>query len=111
MGLSVPKVTYVDSRGMRTELDVPVGTSVMKAAVAYGLAGIVAECGGSLACATCHVYVDASDLARLNSASAEESDMLDFTACERGDGSRLSCQLLMTEEMDDLTVRLPERQT
>ena len=106
----MPAVTYVSYDGKSTTLDVPVGTSVMQAAVLHGIDGIVAECGGSAMCATCHVYVDPADLAKLPPVDANEDAMLDSTASERRSNSRLSCQLEMTTALDGLVVTLPERQ-
>ncbi|HLJ63278.1 MAG TPA: 2Fe-2S iron-sulfur cluster-binding protein, partial [Stellaceae bacterium] len=82
----------------------------MQAAIANGIDGIVAECGGSAMCATCHVYVDEADLARLPKISQGEDEMLESTAAERRKNSRLSCQLVMTTGLDGLTVHLPETQ-
>ena len=82
----------------------------MRAAVMNGLDGILAECGGSLACGTCHVYVEPSQLARLPPPSAVEDEMLDMTASERRPNSRLSCQIVMSDALDGLVLHLPERQ-
>jgi 2Fe-2S ferredoxin len=106
----MPKIVYLHPDGSRDVLDVPEGTSVMRAAVAHGVDGVVAECGGSAMCATCHVYVDPSDAERLPGVSDNEDEMLDCTACPREPGSRLSCQLVLTSALDGLVVRLPERQ-
>ena len=106
----MPVVTYVDSVGVPSALQVPVGTSVMSAAVAHGLDGIVAECGGNAMCATCHVYIAESDLARIPPMKDVEDEMLDSTAAERTGRSRLSCQLVVTPELDGLTVHLPSEQ-
>lgn len=107
----MPKITYVDVDGTETTLEVAIGTSLMQSAVANGLAGIVAECGGSAMCATCHVYVDEQQLSRLEPVTAVEDAMLDSTACARKPNSRLSCQLIATEESDGLVVHLPKTQT
>jgi 2Fe-2S ferredoxin len=106
----MPKVTYIDPDGAEKVLDVPVGTSVMQAAIANGVDGIVAECGGLMMCATCHVYVDASQLDRLPPVSATEDEMLECTRAERRENSRLSCQLVVTPELDGLVVHIPDRQ-
>jgi 2Fe-2S ferredoxin len=106
----MPKVTYIHPDGGRDVLDVPVGTSIMQAAIANCIDGIVAECGGSMMCATCHVYVDPGQLDRLPPMSSIESDMLDQTACERRPNSRLSCQLVATPEFEGLQVQLPDAQ-
>lgn len=107
----MPKVIYVHPDRSQTVVDVPAGTSVMQAAVANGVAGIVAECGGSAMCATCHVYINEPFAARLPPINDVEDAMLDSTICERTDQSRLSCQLIVTEELDGLIVRLPDAQT
>jgi 2Fe-2S ferredoxin len=107
----VPKVIYVLPDQTREELDVDIGTSVMQAAIAHDIDGIVAECGGNMMCATCHVYLDEGDLARAPEMKPEEDEMLEFTVSPREANSRLSCQLVMTPEMDGITVHLPEEQT
>jgi 2Fe-2S ferredoxin len=107
----VPRVIYVHPDQTREEVDVDIGTSVMQAAVAHGIDGIVAECGGSAMCATCHVYLDEGDLARAPEMQPNEDEMLEFTASPRKASSRLSCQLVMTPELDGITVYLPEEQT
>ena len=106
----MPKVTYVHSNGTRDVLDVPVGTSVMRAAIIHGIDGIVAECGGEMMCATCHVYVEPDQVDRTPPQSDDEKAMLEFTASERKANSRLSCQLVVTSEMDGLVVELPPTQ-
>ena len=83
----------------------------MQAAVFYGVDGIVAECGGSCMCATCHVYVREDQLAKAPSMEADEDAMLEGTASPRRPNSRLSCQLVVSPEMDGLVVDLPETQT
>ena len=107
----MPSVTYVSYDGKRTTLDVPIGTSVMQAAVLNGVDGIVAECGGSCMCATCHVYVQEDQLVLCPPMAADEDAMLEGTASPRHPNSRLSCQLIVSPEMDGLVVRLPETQT
>ncbi len=106
----MPRITYVHPDGAREVLDVPVGTSVMRAAILNGIDGIVAECGGEMMCATCHVYIEEPYLDRTASQSDDERAMLEFTASERRPNSRLSCQLVVTPEMDGLVVHLPETQ-
>jgi len=107
----MPQVTYVSHDGKSTTLDVPLGTSVMQAATLQGLDGIVAECGGSCMCATCHVYVNEDQLSKLPEMELGEDAMLDGTASPRKSNSRLSCQLVMTPAMDGLVVTMPETQT
>ena len=107
----MPHVTYIDTAGKQTTLDIAVGTSVMQAAVFNGVDGIVAECGGSCMCATCHVYVREEDLAKLPPLGEDEAAMLEGTASPRQPNSRLACQLVVTPEMDGLVVHTPETQT
>ena len=83
----------------------------MRAALTHGIDEIVAECGGNAVCATCHVYVDAAWLAKLDPVAADEDDLLDGTASERLPNSRLSCQIKITPALDGLVLRLPDRQT
>lgn len=106
----MPNVIYVDSSDVQRTIDVADGVSVMQGAVANGIDGIVAECGGNAMCATCHVYVDEADLARLAAMTADEDALLDGAASERRESSRLSCQIVMTAGLDGLVVHLPERQ-
>ena len=106
----MPNITYVHPNGARQVLDVPVGTSVMRAAILNSIDGIVAECGGEMMCATCHVYVEADQLDRTPAQSDDEKAMLEFTASERKPNSRLSCQLVATPEFEGLVVYLPETQ-
>jgi ferredoxin, 2Fe-2S len=100
--------TYPDGRSM--PVDVAAGTSVMQAAVGGGIDGIIGECGGNAMCATCHVYTDIADAGRLPPVGDDEDEMLDCTAAERAEGSRLSCQLVAGPELDGLVVRLPAEQ-
>jgi 2Fe-2S ferredoxin len=106
----MPTVTYIHADGTEEQADVDVGTSVMMGAVGQDIDGIVAECGGSLMCATCHVYVDEEFADRLPERSPDEDEMLEAAASERTEHSRLSCQIVVTEELDGLVVRLPETQ-
>jgi ferredoxin, 2Fe-2S len=107
----MPRVTYIAQEGKVTTLDVAVGTSVMQAAVFNGVDGIVAECGGSCMCATCHVYVREDQLAMTPAMEPDEDAMLEGTASPRRPNSRLSCQLVASPEMEGLVVYLPETQT
>jgi len=107
----MPRVTYISQDQKPTTLDIAVGTSVMQAAVFNGVDGIVAECGGSCMCATCHVYVRDDQLALTPPMEPDEDAMLDGTASPRRPNSRLSCQLVVSEQMDGLVVHLPETQT
>ena len=105
----MPKVTYRQQDGSEQSIDVPVGWSLMEAAIQNNIAGIIAECGGGCACATCHVYV--VDTAALPAIADMEGDMLECTAAERQPNSRLSCQIKMAADMDGLVVLIPARQT
>ncbi len=103
-------VTFLSPTGQTVAaLDVPPGESLMHAAVHANLAGIEAECGGCLSCATCHVYLQAGEHG-LPPPSQEEAGLLDFVVAERRSTSRLSCQLLGSIEVESLTVQFPERQ-
>ena len=104
------KVVYVEAGGARHEVDVKEGYSAMEGAVRHDIHGIVAECGGSMICATCHVYVDEAWTAKVGGPSGDESGMLEGAACEVKPNSRLSCQIRVTDALDGLVVRMPESQ-
>lgn len=104
----MPRVTYIEACGTRHDVEAASGTSVMQAAVAAGVPGIVAECGGAAMCATCHAYVE--PLPGLPPVGAVEEEMLDSAAAERRPTSRLSCQIKLKPELDGLVVHLPDRQ-
>lgn len=103
------KVNFITFSGETMTADGEPGSSVMEVAVRAMVPGIEAECGGACACATCHVYVDEKWREAVGGPSPMEEDMLDF-AFEVKDGSRLSCQIKLTDELDGLTVSIPERQ-
>jgi 2Fe-2S ferredoxin len=105
----MPKVTYTDSTGESRVVEANVGDSVMETAVRNGIPGIVAECGGSLSCATCHVFVDESDVAALPPMEEMEDEMLYGAAEDRQETSRLSCQIKLTDGLE-LHVTTPETQ-
>jgi 2Fe-2S ferredoxin len=105
-----PKLVFVQQNGERKLVTAAVGLSVMRAAVDNGVPGIPAECGGHLACGTCHVYVAEQNRAAFPAASALEVEMLGFAASECRSNSRLSCQLVVTEEHDQAEFFVPERQ-
>ncbi len=104
-------VHFVPAGGEPIALQCKPGQSLMKAAVDANLAGIEAECGGLLTCATCHVYVRELPGGALRPPTQDELGMLDFTASPRRPNSRLSCQIELTPGLDGLTVDLPPRQT
>ena len=105
----MPKITYIAHDGTERVVEVPVGLSVMEGAVKNMVPGIDADCGGACACSTCHVYVDAAWTEKVGKPNDVEADMLDF-AFDVRDNSRLSCQMKVTEALDGLIVRTPERQ-
>lgn len=106
----MPRITYLHTDGSRSELDVPAGQSIMKAAVANNVNGIIGDCGGSLACATCHVYIEQVHRGAFPPPSEEELEMLGETASECRENSRLSCQLTLSDDIEQVLVRLPKEQ-
>jgi ferredoxin, 2Fe-2S len=108
----MPTITMIHADGRQEALELAVGITIMHAAVAAGIDGIVGQCGGSAMCATCHVYVaqDQVQAASLPDVSAVEDAMLDSTSSERRKESRLSCQLQATEAFEGLVVQLPDSQ-
>ena len=105
----MPKVHYIAHDGTERAVDVPLGESVMRGAVANGVPGIDADCGGQCACATCHVYVDEAWVAKVSAPSEMETSMLAFVDGVQPN-SRLSCQVSMTPDLAGLVVKLPESQ-
>jgi len=107
----MPLVIYVEAGGDRHGVDVPVGENVMRGALANNIEGIVGECGGGLACATCHCYVDEAWTDRVGPpASDVELEMLECAAEEVRPNSRLSCQINVSEALDGLVVHMPAAQ-
>tara|TARA_B100000029_G_C16847948_1_gene694400 strand:- start:2 stop:322 length:321 start_codon:yes stop_codon:yes gene_type:complete len=105
----MPKITYIEHNGTSHNIEVSNGLSVMEGAVQNNIPGIDADCGGSCACATCHVYVDEKWFNKLKEKETAEEDMLDM-AFEPKKFSRLSCQLTVTDELDGLVVKMPSKQ-
>ena len=103
------KIIYIEHDGTTQEVEAQDGATVMEAAIKNLVPGIEADCGGACACATCHVYVDPKWMPAVGGASEMEEDMLDF-AFDVRDNSRLSCQIKVTEALDGLVVRTPEKQ-
>jgi 2Fe-2S ferredoxin len=103
------KITFIDTAGTARTVEGEVGSTVMETAIKNAVPGIEAECGGACACSTCHVYIDDAWREKVGAPSPMEEDMLDF-AYEVKPSSRLSCQIKVSEELDGLTVRTPERQ-
>ena len=106
----MPTITYVLKDGSRKTVAAPVGKSLMEVAIINNVRGIDAECGGSCSCATCHVYVDDNWAGRLPGPDGMENDLLEGVAAARTPESRLSCQIVVSEALDGLVVRVPERQ-
>jgi len=102
----MPKMTFIERDGTRREVDAPLGLSVLEIAHKHGV-DIEGACEGSLACSTCHVIVEPDWYELLKEASEDEEDMLDL-AFGLTQTSRLGCQIIMTEELDGLTVKLPQ---
>lgn len=106
----MPEITFIDHGGEKRVVNAATGSTVMEAAIKSGVPGIVAECGGSAMCATCHVYVDPAWADRLPAPLANELEMLECTAAERQPNSRLSCQIKLSAALQGLVVRIPDRQ-
>jgi len=103
------KITFIQNDGTERVVEAEPGMTVMETAVKHGVQGIAAECGGACACATCHVYVDEEWQAATGTPEQMEEDMLDF-AFDVRPSSRLSCQIKVTDALDGLVVRIPEKQ-
>ena len=104
------KITYIEHGGKEHIVDVANGLTVMEGARDNGIPGIEADCGGACACSTCHVYVDAAWVEKVPAMDAMEEDMLDFAFEPDPATSRLTCQMKVTDDLDGLVVRLPEKQ-
>jgi 2Fe-2S ferredoxin len=102
-------ITFIEASGARHTVEAEAGQSLMEAATAELLPGIIAECGGELTCATCHVYVEPEYAGCFDPPQDEELEMLEC-ALDPGPTSRLSCQLRLTDALEQLVVRLPEAQ-
>jgi ferredoxin, 2Fe-2S len=102
-------VTYISFDGEEHHVELAPGQSVMQGAVNNNVRGIIGDCGGSCSCATCHVYVDLEWLDKLDAKSETEEILLE-EVCDPQDNSRLSCQIKISEDLDGLIVRLPEKQ-
>ena len=105
----MPKITYITVDNQTHTIDVENGLTVMEGAVQNDIPGIDADCGGGMACATCHVYVAEDWFNKLPKKEDGEEDMLDM-AYEPNKFSRLSCQVIVSDELDGLTVNIPEKQ-
>ena len=105
----MPKITYIEHNGKTHIVEVPNGLSVMEGAVENNIPGIDADCGGSCACATCHVYVDEKWFSKLPNKEDAEEDMLDM-AFDSNKSSRLTCQITVIDDLDGLVVKMPSKQ-
>ena len=105
----MPKITYIENNGKSHTVEVDKGLTVMEGAVQNNIPGIDADCGGSMACATCHVYVKDDWYDKLDEKSEGEDDMID-QAYEPKKNSRLSCQITVSDKIEGLVVHLPEKQ-
>ena len=103
------KITYIEHNGKEHLVEVQNGLSVMEGAIQNDIPGIDADCGGSMSCATCHVYVKEDWYDKLPKKEMGEDDMLD-QAYEPKQNSRLSCQMIVSDELDGLSVHIPEKQ-
>lgn len=106
----MPNITFIDSIGKRRQVDTPSGISLMEAAIRGDIAGIEADCGGACSCATCHVYIAPRWQGRMPPRRESEELMLEF-ALDPRDTSRLSCQILLTDDLDGMEVEVPARQS
>ena len=104
------EIVFVEPSGTRVAVNIHEGWSLMQGATTGGVDGILGECGGSCACATCHCYVDEDRLGELPAAGESELDMLDNVAAERRPNSRLACQIKATAALAGLVVTLPDTQ-
>jgi 2Fe-2S ferredoxin len=104
------QITYIEASGQSTTVDLPDGWSLMQGATANGVDGILGECGGSCACATCHCYVAEDFLAKVLPAAEGELAMLEHVADERRPNSRLACQIKASPALQGLVVHLPATQ-
>ena len=105
----MPKITYIEYNGKTHTIEVANGLTVMEGAIQKNIPGIDADCGGGMACATCHVYVKQEWFDKLPKKEDGEEDMIDM-AYEPIKFSRLSCQLMVSDELEGLVVKLPEKQ-
>lgn len=105
----MPLINYIEANGKHHEIEVASGDTIMQGAVDNMIDSLLAECGGACACATCHCYVDEAWLDKIPAAADIEKDLLE-AVLEPKDNSRLSCQIVVNDEMEGFTVRLPESQ-
>jgi ferredoxin, 2Fe-2S len=106
----MPKITYIENNGTEHQVDLPMGATIMEGAIQNDVKGVIAECGGSCMCATCHIYVDEQFLDLLPEMEEEENEMLEAANAPRQNNSRLGCQVRVSKAMDGIIVRIPEKQ-
>ena len=100
------KAIFICSDGTHRDVDVAIGTNLMRAATDNGIDGIVGDCGGAMSCATCHVFVEDGYAERLPGMEANEDQILEYTAAGRAPNSRLACQIVMASGLDGIVVRV-----
>ncbi|MFT6155632.1 MAG: 2Fe-2S ferredoxin [Neolewinella sp.] len=103
------KIKFIEFSGKEHDAEISTGTSIMQAALDENVRGIIGDCGGSCSCATCHIYVDGSWLDKLETKSEMEEILLE-EVCDPQDNSRLSCQIIVNDELDGMVLRVPEKQ-
>ncbi len=102
-------IKYIEYNGKEHQVELAPGTTIMQGALDNNIRGIVGDCGGSCSCATCHVYVEDAWLNKLNEKSDMEDALLE-EVCDPQDNSRLSCQIIISDDLDGMVVKMPERQ-
>lgn len=105
----MPVITFIDHQNNVHKVEAKSGNTIMQTALNNQIEGIVAECGGSCSCGTCHCYVDEQWLDKMPEVSSVESETLECAVGVKSN-SRLSCQITVTDDMDGLVIRLPETQ-
>lgn len=107
----MPKLVFISAKGKETEIDCSVGDNIMELASENMVAGILADCGGDAICGTCHGYVDDSAAAFFSAPNDDEQAMIDDGVIDPQHNSRLCCQLTVPDGVEEVTIRLPKRQT
>jgi len=103
----MPTIRFLSADGTELAVEAQNGRTLMETALEHSVPGIIAECNGSAACATCHVVLPEEIMAALGPISVHENDMLDFAEAPRESGSRLSCQIKVSDALDNISVRVP----
>lgn len=107
----MPQATFICSDGAHRAVDVAIGANLMRAATDNGIEGIIGDCGGAMSCATCHVFVEDGFSDRLPAMQPNEDQILEYTAAGRQPNSRLACQILMSDALAGIVVRIADPQT